>query len=89
MQINWLFNGSKITTNDGVLISKVGHKISTLSLDSVRPRHAGNYTCIAKNIAGETNYTSELRVIGKPKILILISTHSYIPLFLKFSLFDF
>ena len=64
MHINWLFDGKKLLTNDGVLISKSGQKISFLSIESVRPRHAGNYTCIAKNDAGETNFTSELKVIG-------------------------
>lgn len=65
VEINWMFNGSTIHTNDGILITKGGQKISMLSIESVQPRHAGNYTCVARNRAGFVEHTSELKVIGK------------------------
>jgi hypothetical protein len=68
IDIKWLFNGRHLRTNDGILLTNKGLRISMLSIESVQPRHAGNYTCIAKNNAGEAQHTSELKVIGKPKL---------------------
>lgn len=64
IDIMWTLNGNKLSTNDGVLITRVGQRNSFLSIDSVRPRHAGNYTCIAKNYAGVVQHSSELLVDG-------------------------
>jgi hypothetical protein len=64
IEVNWMFNGNRLKTNDGILIQKSGQRISILSLESVQPRHAGNYTCLARNDAGEMRHTSELKVIG-------------------------
>lgn len=71
ISIVWLFNGNPISTNDGVLITKSGQKISTLSIESVQSRHAGNYTCVARNRAGQVSHSSELKVIGKIELSIL------------------
>lgn len=65
LEIEWLFEGRKITQSDEISITKSGQKISMLSIDSVHPRHAGNYTCLASNRAGTAEHTSELKVIGK------------------------
>ena len=67
IEINWMFNENRLKSNDGILIYKSGQRISMLSIESVQPRHAGNYTCIARNEAGETRHTSELIVIGTSK----------------------
>uniref|UniRef100_A0A182T8I9 Ig-like domain-containing protein n=1 Tax=Anopheles maculatus TaxID=74869 RepID=A0A182T8I9_9DIPT len=55
----------KLYTNDGVLISRTSTRISMLSIDSVRDRHSGNYTCRAKNEAGTVEYTAILFVNGE------------------------
>ena len=65
IEIQWHFNGRKIHSNDGILISKASQKNSILTIESARARHAGNYTCLAKNKAGQTEHSSELKVIGK------------------------
>uniref|UniRef100_A0A182K8V3 Ig-like domain-containing protein n=1 Tax=Anopheles christyi TaxID=43041 RepID=A0A182K8V3_9DIPT len=69
IMIEWLFNGNRVTTNDGINIMKSGQKISILSIESVQSRHAGNYTCVARNNAGESQHTSELKVIAVPQIM--------------------
>uniref|UniRef100_A0A182YKL3 Down syndrome cell adhesion molecule n=2 Tax=Neocellia TaxID=44535 RepID=A0A182YKL3_ANOST len=69
IMIEWLFNGNRVTTNDGINIMKSGQKISILSIESVQSRHAGNYTCVARNKAGESQHTSELKVIAVPQIM--------------------
>jgi hypothetical protein len=62
--INWLFNGSEIQNNDEITISKVGKKISMLSIESARADHVGEYTCVAKNAAGATNISTYLYING-------------------------
>lgn len=54
----------KISTNNGILITRVSARMSTLSIESVRSRHRGNYTCNAKNSAGSAHFTAELLVNG-------------------------
>lgn len=64
IEINWMFNGAKIDFNEGVTITKSGQKMSILYIESVQPEHAGNYSCVARNKAGFTEHSSELKVIG-------------------------
>lgn len=64
IDISWLFNGRRLTTNDGVLITKSGQKMSILLIESAHSRHAGNYTCHARNGAGSVEQTSTLQIIG-------------------------
>lgn len=66
IEISWYFNAYRLRTNDGVLITPGGQRVSMLSIESVQPRHAGNYTCIAKNPAGEARHSAELMVMGEP-----------------------
>lgn len=66
LSFSWLFNGQDVVLGDsGILVSKSGQRISMLTIESVQSYHAGNYTCMAKNVAGQANHTSELKVIGK------------------------
>lgn len=64
LDIEWYFNGAKLQPSDGILLTRNGHRVSALTIESVRGRHRGNYTCTATNIAGKSTYTSELRVNG-------------------------
>lgn len=65
IDIGWLFNNRMIDSNDGITVSKMGQKMSTLYIESISSQHAGNYTCRASNAAGTAEYSSELKVIGK------------------------
>ncbi|EDS26520.1 down syndrome cell adhesion molecule [Culex quinquefasciatus] len=69
IDIGWLFNNRRIDSNDGIVISKMGQKMSTLYIESIRSRHAGIYSCRASNSAGSVEHSSELRVIVIPIIL--------------------
>ncbi|XP_021705561.1 Down syndrome cell adhesion molecule-like protein Dscam2 isoform X17 [Aedes aegypti] len=70
IELIWLFNDHRLRTGDGVLITSNGQKISFLSIESVQSRHAGNYTCIAKNRAGQTQHSSELQVMVPPRWIL-------------------
>lgn len=52
-----------LTSNDEIEI-RTNKKISYLSIDSVKARHRGNYSCHAKNRAGETSVTAQLAING-------------------------
>lgn len=64
MEITWTLNGNDIRDSIDIVTSKVGKRISVLSIESVTAYHAGNYTCQAKNKAGEADNSALLIVIG-------------------------
>lgn len=64
LDIAWTKNGGRVFTNDGVVVTRNSQRISVLSIESVRARHAGNYSCVATNNAGETRQSAMLAVNG-------------------------
>lgn len=64
INIYWKHNDRKIFSSDGVLISKTSQRMSVLTIESVRYRHSGNYTCGAENNGGFVQYTANLLVNG-------------------------
>ena len=64
IDIIWTNNDVKLFSNDGIVISRTNKRMSVLSIESVRARHVGNYTCIATNSAGVVQYSAELAVNG-------------------------
>lgn len=75
IDISWKFNNTDLFSNDGVIITRSGQRISVLSIETVRSRHAGLYTCVGKNSAGYIEHSAELKVNG-------IAFFSYISLLL-------
>jgi Immunoglobulin domain len=53
-----------LSTNDGLMITRSGQKLSLLNIESVKARHRGNYTCYAKNKAGITQHSAFLFING-------------------------
>lgn len=62
--IKWLHNNVSIDYTDGVLVTKAGKKVSTVTIDSVQEYHAGEYSCVAENKAGAARFTVNLQVNG-------------------------
>lgn len=63
IDIVWLLNGQPI--DDGLVsIGKMGKRLSILNIDAVNARHAGNYTCVASNLAGAVDQSDLLIVNG-------------------------
>ena len=54
----------KLSTNDGLVITRNGNKLSVLNIESVKGRHRGVYTCYAENKAGITHSSSKLSING-------------------------
>lgn len=64
LSIEWLFNGRNINDVDDIIIAKISKRASALSIESVDARHAGNYTCMGRNAAGNASFIAELLVNG-------------------------
>lgn len=64
MRISWSFEGQELSSHTGIKTVKMAEQTSFLSIASVTGAHSGNYTCIAKNKAGEDRYTATLHVKG-------------------------
>lgn len=54
----------KVITNAGVVITRTNPRIIMMTIESVRARHRGNYTCWAKNKAGSSSYSAQLSMNG-------------------------
>lgn len=63
LNITWTLNNKTIGDDYGITVMKL-KRFSTLNIDSVQAEHAGLFTCIASNRAGETSYSAVLNVNG-------------------------
>uniref|UniRef100_A0ABD2WQD2 Ig-like domain-containing protein n=1 Tax=Trichogramma kaykai TaxID=54128 RepID=A0ABD2WQD2_9HYME len=71
LNISWSFNGTTMEDDPltGVTINRINKYLSTLSIESVAARHAGEYACRAQNLAGAVSHTTFLAVNVAPQIL--------------------
>lgn len=64
MSVTWIFEGEGLPNHSDIKTMKMAERTSFLSIASVTGAHSGNYTCIAKNRAGEDRYSTTLNVKG-------------------------
>lgn len=65
VKIVWTFNGKPISLHDSdITITNINKHMSALSIESVTARHAGEYTCVATNRAGNVSHSTTLVVNG-------------------------
>lgn len=64
VDIRWITSGQTHSALSGISITKIGSKSSIMQIDSVDASHSGNYTCTARNSAGQASYTAQLTVVG-------------------------
>lgn len=62
--ISWFLNGEALKGDKSILITPVGKRSSALNIEYVEEEHAGKYTCVVRNSAGNVNHTSKLIVKG-------------------------
>lgn len=68
--LQWLFNGQEVNPSLGVKVMDIGDASSILSIISINEKLAGEYSCVAKNVAGMEKHSSVLVVNGIfPKII--------------------
>ncbi|KAG5667731.1 hypothetical protein PVAND_015702 [Polypedilum vanderplanki] len=70
VKIYWMFKSHddefpyNLTTDDGIVITRNNQKVSMLSIEKLKPKHKGNYSCVAKNAAGTVMHSSYLSING-------------------------
>ena len=65
LTIDWEKDGSPVRGFPGVQVRQLDAYTSVLSIQSLTPEHAGNYTCKARNDAAHVHHTAPLHVNGK------------------------
>jgi hypothetical protein len=61
-----------LSTNDGIMITRSSPKVSMLTIDAVKARHRGNYTCHAHNKAGVSQHSAFLYINGSIQSQLLV-----------------
>ncbi|KAK0078522.1 hypothetical protein PV326_009304, partial [Microctonus aethiopoides] len=70
LDITWMFDGHTIGSERlDIVVANSGKRVKQLTIDAVAARHAGEYTCIASNIAGTSSHSAILDVNVIPKLL--------------------
>ncbi|XP_025414613.1 Down syndrome cell adhesion molecule-like protein Dscam2 isoform X27 [Sipha flava] len=70
LRISWNFYGEELSSNMGVSTMAVGDSMNVLFISSVAPSNRGNYTCVAKNVAGIDSFTAQLLVNVPPRWIL-------------------
>ncbi|XP_069693341.1 cell adhesion molecule Dscam2-like isoform X2 [Periplaneta americana] len=65
LTIEWQKNGGPLDAD--VSVRQLGEFTSSLSIESLKPHHAGNYTCLATNAAAQAAHSSRLLVNVPPR----------------------
>lgn len=63
IDIIWLLNGQPLF-DDSVSTGKLNKRLGYLNIESVSGHHAGEYTCVASNLAGSAEQNDRLVVNG-------------------------
>lgn len=64
VEFAWSFNGKSTSDLANVFVSKIGRRVSSLTVESLTEKNVGNYSCLARNKAGESAHTASLYVNG-------------------------
>ena len=64
LAISWSLKGDVVASEPAITTTMIGARTSILMISSVGYRHIGEYTCIAKNKAGTSFQSTELKVNG-------------------------
>ena len=65
LEITWMFEGRPVGADRmDYLLSDSGKRVKQLTIEAVAARHAGEYTCVASNMAGSASHSAVLDVNG-------------------------
>ncbi|XP_050054046.1 cell adhesion molecule Dscam2 isoform X16 [Aphis gossypii] len=70
IEFAWTFNGKSTSDLANVFVSKNGRRVSSLTVESLTEKNVGNYSCLARNLAGETGHTASLYVNVPPRWIL-------------------
>lgn len=65
LTITWSLNGAPIINDEnGMSVVRMSPRLSSLSIEAINAVHRGVFKCIASNVGGESEYSTELKVNG-------------------------
>lgn len=64
LKIKWYLNDNEISSLSGITTIPIGVRTNLLTINSLQPEHAGNYTCVAFNKGGKTSHSAVLLING-------------------------
>ncbi|XP_043478443.1 Down syndrome cell adhesion molecule-like protein Dscam2 isoform X34 [Leptopilina heterotoma] len=70
LEVSWMFNDHIIGSDQSDIIIDNGNRRKQLTIESVSARHAGEYTCVASNIAGSVSRTAILDINVPPRWIL-------------------
>ncbi|XP_043478452.1 Down syndrome cell adhesion molecule-like protein Dscam2 isoform X42 [Leptopilina heterotoma] len=70
LEVTWMFDGHLITDQSDIVIIDNGRRHKLLTIEAVAARHAGEYTCVASNIAGSVSRTAMLDINVPPRWIL-------------------
>ncbi|XP_025414605.1 Down syndrome cell adhesion molecule-like protein Dscam2 isoform X19 [Sipha flava] len=70
VEFAWTFNGKSTSDLANVFVSKIGRRVSSLTVESLTEKNVGNYSCLARNKAGESAHTASLYVNVPPRWIL-------------------
>ncbi|CAN7950746.1 unnamed protein product, partial [Ixodes hexagonus] len=65
VSISWLRDGKPLKSGPDLEVRVLDAFSVALAIEALSPKHNGNYTCLASNVAASVNYTAPLRVHGE------------------------
>lgn len=74
LQIHWTLNGEPIVNEaNSMQVLRMSPRYSSLSIETINGAHRGTFRCIASNLAGRSELSSELKVNGTRKLHMIQS----------------
>lgn len=70
INFTWTKDETEIPKDLNAVVHNIDEFSSVLTIRNVTTSHTGKYTCIAKNAAASSNYTTEVQVLGKKSYLL-------------------
>lgn len=64
LEVTWMFNNHLIESDQSDIVIDNINRRKQLTIESISARHAGEYTCVASNIAGSVSRTAALDING-------------------------
>lgn len=65
LQIHWTLNGEPVVNGaNNMQVVRFSPRLSSLSIDAISGTHRGTFRCIASNLAGRVEASSDLKVNG-------------------------
>ncbi|XP_043478450.1 Down syndrome cell adhesion molecule-like protein Dscam2 isoform X41 [Leptopilina heterotoma] len=71
LEVSWMFDAHPIESeHSDIIIFNNGNRQKQLTIEAVSARHAGEYTCVASNLAGSVSLTATLDINVPPRWIL-------------------